>query len=138
MPALDETAMQGRVGEGFEPLDRPPHRHVEQDARIVEGRDLRGVAGLVLEPPDKAVAPLGERIDPVEIVDEVRDAGIVQRIARPADVDLRELHVSSLRASILDASGSHSNSTITASTARISPGLAWIVFTTSSRTARHT
>jgi hypothetical protein len=48
---------------------------------------------LVLEPPDEAVAPLGERIDPVEIVHEVGHAGIVERIARPADIDLRELHV---------------------------------------------
>ncbi len=92
LAALDEAPVNGLVRELVEGFRRLPDRHVHDDRGIFVSRDLCGVAAFVLEPPDKAGTLFGECVDAIEIVDELGDARVVDRMEETADVDLGEVH----------------------------------------------
>src|SRR5258707_7360847 len=56
-----------------------------------KGVDGSGVAAVILEPPHEAWRVLGNRVDAVEIVDEVGHARVVERIADASDIQLGEV-----------------------------------------------
>src|SRR5262245_50467614 len=100
-PATVDTLVYRLPDETFQGFDRFPHRHVQEQARIVESVDGGGVAAVVLEPPDEAWRVLGNRIDTVEIVDEVGHARVVERIADASDIELGEMKHWSRHRSVL-------------------------------------
>src|SRR5262249_59927914 len=77
------------------------HTDMFKSTRIVESMDGGGVAAVVLEPPDEARRVLGNRVDPVEIVDEVGHARVVERAADASDIELGEVKHWSRHGSVL-------------------------------------
>src|SRR5262249_54524265 len=74
-----------------EGLDRFPNRHVEQDPLVVERANAGGIAIVSLEAPDEAGAPVGQRIDAVELRHETSHERIVESRSHAGDVGLSEV-----------------------------------------------
>src|SRR5262245_4183422 len=72
-----------------------------KSTRIVESMDGGGVAAVVLEPPDEAWRMFRNRVDPIEIVDEVGHARVVERVADASDIELGEVKHWSRHGSVL-------------------------------------
>src|SRR5579863_2976934 len=58
-PAV-EALVDGLPDETLERLDAFPYRQIDRHLRVGERPEIRGVAAVVLEPPDKTSAALGE------------------------------------------------------------------------------
>ena len=109
-PPAVETLVHGLPDIFFQCFDALPDRHVHGHARIGERPNVRCVAGLVLEPPNETLAALGYGIDARQVVEEIREARIVELIAQPPDIQLCEVfggvgHVSPYSAAIAAGSG---------------------------------
>src|SRR5215471_3794364 len=59
LTAAIETLVHRLPDVALERLDAVPHRHVQQQARVVERMDARRGAACLLQPPDEAGAALG-------------------------------------------------------------------------------
>src|SRR5579885_137018 len=92
LAAAIETAVHGLPDEAFERGGAFPNGQVRQDGRIAVDRHVHGVAAVVLQPPDEAVDLLGQGVDALHVVDELRHARIVERVADARDVELGEVH----------------------------------------------
>ena len=86
--------MSGTVGECAQEVDVLPHRHVDQDAIIVERAYVGGVARVSLQTPHEPWTSIGDGVDFLEPRDESRHHGILERCLDASDVHLREVHVS--------------------------------------------
>src|SRR5687767_14210155 len=80
--------------EGLELLHAGPDAHAGDDDWICERAkiDRSVVAAVANKAPDKARHPFRHGVDPAKIVDELRHARIVERIAEPRDVKLGNGH----------------------------------------------
>ena len=88
-PLGDVTVMRGGVALAAPGVDALPHRHVDQDAVVIERSDVGGGAPrFVGKAPHEAGACVGEGVDFRELVHEVGHDRIVERRAHPRDIDL--------------------------------------------------
>ena len=84
--------MGGVEHEVVELLGRLPHRQVDDEQRVVVGPHVaRRLAALVDQPPHEPRRRLGERVDPVERVDELGRVGVVEGLAQAGHVELGEV-----------------------------------------------
>src|SRR5438093_1261909 len=89
--ATQDARVGGGVGERPEALDRLPDGHVQEQQLVVEGVDARRVAGVGLEAPQEPGAPIGERVDRLQVRHEVGDLRSVDRCHHPPDVQLGQV-----------------------------------------------
>src|SRR5438309_742176 len=85
----------GVVGELAQRLDGLPDGHVHDDKGVVTVRNVRGVSGFRLQPPDKSRSLVRESVDRLQLRDEFGDFRIVKRSDQACNVDLREMIVHS-------------------------------------------
>lgn len=76
------------VDVGLQVVERAPDAHVHEDQGIREDLDVGGVPVVGLEAPHESGRPIGIGVDPIEIVHELRDRGIVGRCPHRPDVQL--------------------------------------------------
>jgi hypothetical protein len=81
--------MRRAVDEFEQLLDRSPHRHVDEKIRVGGREDFGGVAVVALEAPQKAGRGLGQRVDAVERIHEIRQDRIVGWCHDPPHIELR-------------------------------------------------
>src|SRR5215470_2310478 len=87
-----ETLVHGLPDVSFQRGHVFPDRHVDSHARIIAIRAIAGrVAARILQSPDEALSPVGNRIHPREIVDEVGHARVTDLVAQASDVQLSEV-----------------------------------------------
>ena len=91
-PPTHETDVRRSVDVVSQRLDRLPDRQVDGEQLVLVHRaDRGGIAVLRLEPPDETRRRVGERVDPVEVGDEVGDQRVIDTRPQSPDVDLREM-----------------------------------------------
>ena len=91
LAAAVEALVHGLPHVALKRFDAFPHRQIDRHLRIGERPKIGGVAAVVLQPPDKPLAALGQAVHQIEIVHEIGHARIVGRIAQAADIELREM-----------------------------------------------
>ncbi len=90
-PPPEELDVLGPVHVRVERGDRLPHAHVHELQGVREDLDVGGVALLGLQPPHESVGSIGQGVDPIEILHELGDGGVVGRGDHHADVDLGDV-----------------------------------------------
>ena len=89
-PPHDRQMLGVAIDKRRQRIDAAPHRHIGDDVRIVVHRNIGGVIALADQPPDKALARLGNRIHRIERVPEIAVGDVIGRQAETRNVDLRQ------------------------------------------------
>src|SRR5262245_8831248 len=87
-----ELLVNGIPDKPFEAFSIAPDAHIDSHLRIGERADAGCIAGGILEAQDKAIGPVRDLIDTVEIVHELGQTRVVGRISETSDVELRQMH----------------------------------------------
>ena len=90
-PADHHFRMRGAVDELEQRLRVFPHRHVHEQQRVHRRLNVGRAIALAREPPDEAAARLGERIHPVERIEEGLHARVALWRDYVTNVDLRQM-----------------------------------------------
>src|SRR5262245_28410522 len=86
-----EAFVYGLPDVALQRFDAFPHRHVDGDPRIAVRAKVRGIPGVVLQPPNETFGAVCDRVHPREIVDEIRHSRIADLVAQASDIELRQM-----------------------------------------------
>src|SRR6266705_1776769 len=93
LPLPQHLGMRAVVHVALQLFHRFPDRQVEQDAVVIVGTKVGGVALGGLQTPDEAGAAVGERVDLLQPGDETGHHGTLERPFHPGDVDLGDVQI---------------------------------------------